>query len=145
MSSQKQLPMPNRKQLRDLLIQHEGERFMPYECPAGKLTIGVGRNLEANGISKEESDFLLDNDLARVHRELTNNFSWYYHLSDKRKMAMIDMAFNLGITRFKKFRRMISALDKGNYHTAAREMLDSRWAVQVGRRSRRLASMMREG
>ncbi len=144
--SSKNIPsLPHTEKLRDMLIRHEGQKLKLYKCTADKFTIGVGRNIEDNGVSKAESDFMLDNDIIRVHEELTMNFGWYYYLSEIRKAAMIDMCFNLGLTRFRKFKKMIEAINNTDYNLAADEMLDSKWARQVGNRAKELAGMMRAG
>lgn len=145
MSSQRRVSLPNKEKLRDMLIRHEGIRLHPYKCSADKLTIGVGRNIEDNGISISEASLMLDNDILRVHEELSMNFEWYNHLTQVRKAALIDMCFNLGLTRFKKFKNMIKAIDQTDYAVAADEMLDSKWARQVGDRADELSSMMRAG
>lgn len=128
----------------DMLIRHEGIELKPYRCPAGKLTIGVGRNIEDVGITRGEAVDLLRNDIARVEKELMQ-FHWYSNLNKVRRNAMIDMCFNLGISRFKKFEKMLAALEFHNYGLAAKEMLDSRWAEQVGDRAQELAEMIRTG
>ncbi len=137
--------LPHKEKLRDMLTRHEGLRLKPYKCTAGKLTIGVGRNIEDNGITESEAAFMLDNDILRVHEEMRMNFTWYPHISEVRKAALIDMCFNLGISRFKKFKKMIAAIERTDYDTAASEMIDSKWAVQVGSRSAELSEMMRKG
>ena len=55
------------------------------------------------------------------------------------------MAFNLGVGGLFKFRRMITALERGDFDAAANEMVDSAWYWQVGRRAQRLTKMMRTG
>ena len=85
---------------------------------------------------------MLDNDILRVSEELKHTFGWYRHLNDTRKMVLIDMCFNLGMPRLKKFKRMIAAMERIDYTNAAAEMLDSRWARQVGNRAIELADMM---
>ena len=128
----------------ELITRHEGLSLKPYLCPANKLSIGVGRNLEDNGISEEEALFMLGTDIARVIEELnTLNFSMY--LNDARRTAMIDMLFNLGLTRFLKFRLMIGALENKDWNEAARQMLDSNWATQVGARAEELATIIKTG
>ena len=129
------------QQLCDQLIRHEGLKLHPYLCPAGKLTIGVGRNLSDNGISEAEARVLLANDIAVSEAELCQ-YPFWRDLSAARKMALIDMHFNLGLGRFKKFKRMLAAIQAGDYELAAREMLDSKWARQVGKRAVTLADMM---
>ncbi|MDH5525559.1 MAG: lysozyme [Desulfobulbaceae bacterium] len=127
------------------LIRHEGIRLKPYTCPAGKITIGVGRNLEDNGISKFEAMLMLRNDIVQVRFALAKVLPCFSRLSPNRKMAMVDMCFNLGLPTFLKFKDMITALEADNFELAAKEMLDSRWAKQVGPRATTLAAMMREG
>lgn len=128
--------------LKKQLILHEGLKLTPYRCTADKLTIGVGRNLDDVGITQEEAEFLLDNDILRCCDDLDRNMSWWRDLSEVRQRVLIDMVFNLGISRFMKFQNMIDALANSNYKGAAEEMLDSRWADQVGQRAMRLANAM---
>jgi lysozyme len=128
--------------LKNQLILHEGLKLEPYECTAGKLTIGVGRNIEDIGITEDEARYLLDNDILRVCDELDRNLSWWRDLSDVRQRVLVDMVFNLGISRFMQFQNAISAIESGDYDKAAEEMLDSRWAKQVGQRAHRLANAM---
>ena len=130
--------------LKNQLILHEGLKLEPYECTAGKLTIGVGRNIEDIGITEDEARYLLDNDILRVCDELDRNLPWWRDLSDARQRVLVDMVFNLGISRFMQFQNTIAAIESGDYETAASEMLDSRWADQVGNRAKTLSRMMRE-
>jgi len=130
------------RRLIDMLVLHEGKRHHVYECSAGKLTVGVGRNLEDLGLSDGEIDFLLRNDLMRVQSELAMNVPCFLKLSETRQAVLMDMCFNLGISRFLQFQNMLTALEIGDYMEAATEMLDSRWAKQVGQRATRLANMM---
>lgn len=134
--------MPN--QLTEMLIDHEGKKSKPYRCTAGKLTIGVGRNLDDAGLSDDEIEYILNNDIQRTIKEL-GSFSWFPELNQVRQNALIDMCFNLGFSRFSKFKKMLSAIEQGDYSKAADEMLDSTWARQVGRRSEKLSQMMRTG
>ena len=121
----------------------EGLSIKLYQCSVGKMTIGYGRNIEDNGISEEEADYLLMNDIKRVQKELRANFEWFGLLSTARQGALINMCFNLGITRLLGFKKMIAALEMGDYQEAANQMLDSKWARQVGGRSGRLSDVMR--
>jgi lysozyme len=124
---------------------HEGERLKPYRCTAGKLTIGVGRNLEDRGITAEESAMLLANDIAAVERELQRALPWVTKLDEVRQRVLLDMAFNLGIVGLLNFKRTLAAVQAGQYQQAATMMLDSRWAGQVGKRAERLSRMMATG
>jgi len=129
----------------DLLIYHEGLRLKPYADSENTLTIGVGRNLDHVGISKEEALFLLRNDIARVSKELDANLPWWRSLSETRQKVLVSMAFNLGMGGLLSFTEMLSALESGDYAEAAAQMLASRWASQVGNRAVELAYMMENG
>jgi lysozyme len=128
-----------------LLALHEGLRLKPYRCPAGKLTIGYGRNLESLGITKPEAKYLLDNDVLRCRFELERAVPGFLALSPRRQIALIDLDLNLGLPTFLEFKRMLAALSAGDFNRAADELHDSEWARQVGARAERLARMMREG
>lgn len=127
-----------------LIKKHEGLRLEPYKCTAGKLTIGYGRNLDDNGISPQEADYMLAKDIAQVDEQL-NHYTWFKTLNDSRKAVLVDMTFNLGLPRLLKFEKMLGALIAEDYQEAANQMLDSRWANQVGQRATRLAQIMRDG
>lgn len=129
--------------LKDQLILHEGLKLEPYQCTAGKLTIGVGRNIEDIGITEDEARYLLDNDILRVCDELDRAVPWWRDLSDVRQRVMVDMVFNLGMSRFLQFKNFLAGVEAEDWDTAAEEMLDSRWASQVGQRANRLAEAMR--
>ncbi len=129
----------------DMLIGDEGLKLLPYRCTADKLTIGIGRNLEDRGISHEEALYLCKNDIAGVAAALQENLPCYAGLSDSRRMVLINMGFNLGITGLLKFKQMLVALEQGDYKSAANEMLDSAWARQVHGRAIRLAAIMQTG
>ena len=126
------------------LKRHEGLELMPYKCTSGKITIGVGRNLEDIGITEQEAELLLLNDIGRVKQELVNA-QWYMDLDPVRKAVIENMSFNLGYPTLKKFQNMISSISQGDYETASKEMLNSRWSKQVGQRSIELAEQMRTG
>lgn len=124
---------------------HEGERLRPYRCTAGKLTIGVGRNLEDRGITTEESAMLLSNDISREERELLAALPWVAKLSEVRQRVLLDMSFNLGLQGLLAFKRTLAAIQAGQYQQAAGMMLESLWARQVGQRAQRLSQMMATG
>ncbi len=124
---------------------HEGERLKPYRCTAGKLTIGVGRNLDDRGITREESAMLLDGDIRLLEIELFRALPWASALDDVRQRVLLDMAFNLGLPGLLQFKRTLEAIRTGQYQQAATMMLDSLWARQVGQRAERLSRMMATG
>jgi len=143
--------------LREMLILHEGVRHHVYDDATGRTltpgtvlrgfpTVGVGRNLATRGLSRDEIEYLLNNDIRAVRDEVRARLHDIWPLlNDARKDAICDMAFNLGVAGLLQFRRMLSALRRQDWDGAAREMLDSLWAQQVGERARRLAAMMRSG
>jgi len=134
----------NMKEMTKQLELHEGVRLKPYYDTVGKLTIGIGRNLEDNGITKAEATFMLQNDLVRIIEELDASIPWWRELSEVRRRILVDMAFNLGTFGLTKFKNMLSAAQSGDFDKAAEEMLDSRWSEQVGQRAKRLATAMRK-
>jgi len=135
----------DRQRLFAQLRLHEGVEVYPYKCSAGYLTIGVGRNIEERGLSDDEIDYILNNDVNIATDELVRTFDWYADLDEVRQRVVVDMVFNLGLPRFKQFQKMIQALDEGDYKEASIQMMDSRWASQVGARAERLRDMMESG
>ena len=137
----------------EMLKRHEGEvvtngRHLIYKCSAGHWTIGIGRNVDLNGglgLSDDEVDYLLENDIMRVIKELSSEYPWFNDLDDVRKDAMIDISFNLGATRFRGFKNALSAMESADYTLAAKEFLDSKWSRDVKGRSHELASMIETG
>lgn len=132
----------NEERIIKMLIAHEGIRLQPYRCTSGKLTIGVGRNLDDVGITPSEAMSLLQNDIRRVISELEENLPFWDDLTLKRKEALIDMCFNLGLTRFMGFKKMLKALEIRDWKEAKKQALDSRWAKQVGQRAIDIADMI---
>ncbi len=128
------------------LIKHEGLVLNPYKCTSGALTIGVGRNLDARGISKAEAMYMLDNDLKECINQLQTHLSdIYVTLNETRRLVLVNMCFNLGIFGLLQFRKTLAFLRANDYESASKEMLNSKWATQVGNRAKELAEMMRKG
>ena len=133
------------RDLRNQLIEHEGLRLKPYRCTAGKVTIGVGRNLDDVGISREEALLLLAHDVKECEADLRRLLPSWLAYSLRRRHALIDMRLNLGPGRLRGFRRMLAAIRAGAWEAASDEAMDSKWARQVGRRAETIARMLREG
>ena len=129
----------------DVLKRDEGLRLKPYRDTVGKLTIGYGRNLDDNGISKYEAEAMLRNDVADVYAECRREFPWFAALDEAREAVVVSMVFNLGMTKFRGFHNTIAAIARADYEDAASRMLQSKWATQVGNRAIRLAQAMRTG
>lgn len=132
--------------LSDQLRIHEGVRSHFYRCTSGLATIGVGRCIEEGslGLSDDEIDYLLENDIKRCKQELIT-FSWFMDLDAVRQDAMVNLCFNLGFSRLSLFTNALAAMAEANYDRAAMEFLDSKWARQVGKRSEDVAHMIRTG
>ena len=127
------------------IMRHEGLRLMPYSDTEGHLTVGYG-HLVANGISEAVADKLLREDILLAEADARSLLGKSYRLLNRpRQAVLVNMAFNLGLPRLKRFRRMIQEIELGAYASAAREMLDSKWAQQVGGRAVELAEQMRTG
>ena len=130
-----------------MLKRHEGVRSKVYMCSAGYETIGVGRNIAESGLglSDDEIEYLLANDIRRVREELDDTYFWFAALNEARKDAMIDISFNLGQTRLRGFVKALEAMSREQFDVAADEFMDSRWASQVGTRAIRVTEMIRSG
>jgi lysozyme len=163
----------NMERLHSQLILEEGLRLMPYDDATGrpvasmgicrgKLTIGIGRNLDGNPLTKMEQEIighdgrtrpitheqalmLLDHDIANVCRVLDNSIPWWEYLDEIHARVLVDLCFNMGITKLLGFRNFLRNLRTGSYSAAADDLKDSLWYKQVGTRGVRLVAMMRTG
>lgn len=125
------------------LIRHEGLRLKPYRCIAGKLTIGIGRNLDDKGITEEEAMYLLTNDIEQCEFQLNKELPFFKTLDMARQDVLLNMCFNLGIKGLLGFKNTLAMIEVGNYEAAADNMLNSKWAYQVGDRAKELADIIR--
>jgi len=128
--------------LKEQLIRHEGLRLTVYDCPAGYKTIGVGRNIEHKGITESEALYLLDNDIGYFTEQLEGNLIGFQELPEDKKAVLVNMAFNLGVNGLLKFKNMLAAITEERWEDASSEMLNSRWADQVGNRAIELSEIM---
>jgi lysozyme len=127
------------------LKRDEGLRLTAYKDSLGKVTIGYGRCLETEGITRDEAEFLLHNDVIAKSAELAAALPWTQQLDDARRAVLQNMSFNIGVHGVCEFRHMLAALQAGDYEKAADEMASSLWAKQVGARADRLEKQMRSG
>ena len=134
----------DRQLLRSQLERHEGLRLRVYKDTVGVNTIGYGRNLDDVGITREEADYMLAADIERVEREL-DTIDEYVTLDRIRQTVIANMCFNVGFRGLLNFKRMWKHLGRHDYPGAAKEMLNSKWAGQVGNRAIELAKIMRTG
>jgi lysozyme len=135
----------NTAALLDQLIQHEGLRLKPYKDTVGKLTIGVGRNLDDVGITEDEARMMLAADVGRTNAALDRAIPWWRNLDGVRQRVIADMAFNMGVAGLLTFKNTLAAVKEGRWDDASDGMLASKWARQVGGRAVRLARMMETG
>lgn len=133
--------------IEEMIIRHEG--FIPhaYQDTEGYWTIGIGRLIDkrkGGGITKEEAIFLLKNDLNKCSIQIEEKLPWWKNLTYIRQMVLMDMCFNLGINGLLAFKKTLSLIESGNYKEAAKEMLISKWARQVGNRAVELSEMIED-
>ena len=131
--------------LKQMIEMHEGKKYKPYLDTVGKLTIGIGRNLDDRGLSEDEVQLLFSNDVRIATEELERAFPWTKNLDEVRKAVLIDMAFNMGIPVLSQFKNTLGFIQRGEYEKASVAMLQSKWASQVGNRAQRLSTMIRTG
>lgn len=135
----------DRAQLVADLERDEGVRPFPYTDTVGKLTIGIGRNLTDRGLSADEMEYLLQNDIDLAVDDLNRGAPWWDTLDPVRQRVLVNMCVNLGWPKLRGFVRMLAAARRGDYQAAAAAMRDSLWARQVGARAERLAQLMERG
>lgn len=131
-----------KQQLLEMLERHEGYRAQPYICSEGATTIGIGRNLDVNGISRDEALYMLNNDVCQVETDIRRAWAHFDDLSETRKIVILNMCFQMGVAGVMEFTRMLNALEVGDFALAGDEMLDSRWRDQTQGRAFELAQIM---
>lgn len=135
----------NLQRLMSQLAIDEGNRSKPYVDTVGKTTIGVGRNLTDRGVSSDEIELMLSNDIVIATSCARSLVPGFDHLDDVRQEVLTNMALNLGYTRLAGFRMFLAFVNSSEFGDAAHEMLQSKWATQVGARATRLSNAMRDG
>lgn len=126
-----------------LLEKHEGYKRFVYRDTVGKLTVGIGRNLEDRGLTHEEAVYLLNNDIADFTKQLSEKLPWFDAAPEKVKLVLTDMGFNLGISGLLTFKNTLNHIKNKEYELAAEEMLLSKWAKQVGVRATELSEILK--
>ena len=132
------------KKLKRMLIEHEGIKYAPYICTAGKTTIGIGHNLDDKGISKAVVDLLYDEDIAEVEADLKAIFDDFDTLPGQIQLVLADMRFQLGYQGFRSFKRMILAVKDRNWPAMFLQMKNSDWHSQTPNRANDLLKMVLE-
>jgi lysozyme len=138
----------------------EGFRSKPYHDTNDILTVGYGYNLQENilglseykidsiehkGISELDAEQILIGCITKCWSDLTKSLSWFDKLDRPRQEALVNMCFNLGLTKLLGFKNTLNCLKNGDYHGAAHQMLNSKWAKQVGVRATRLSKQIETG
>ena len=113
------------------LKDFEGLRLKTYTDTTGHLSIGWGRNLDSRGISYDEAEMMLANDLDIATAEARSNFDWFDRLDPVRQDFIVIMIFNIGVPRLKGFKKMLAAIEAQDWGRAGAELVDSTWAKQV--------------
>jgi lysozyme len=127
------------------LRRDEGLRLIAYKDTLGKVTIGYGRCLDTEGITRDEAEFLLHNDVIAKSEELARALPWVAQLDDARRGVLQNLTFNIGLHGLLEFRNTLALIQAGKYADAADALLKSKWAEQVGARAHRLALQMSTG
>jgi lysozyme len=145
----------DRTELMKELIMDEGYKYEIYLDHLGYPTLGVGHLItekdEEHGqevgtvVHDERIKECLQNDIDIVCKELDEKMSWWRGLNDNRRRVMANMCFNLGYPRLSGFKNFLSAMKDENWEKAAEEMMDSKWATQVGDRAKRLRNRVLQG
>ena len=134
--------------LENLITRDEGYRRAVYTDSEGFATIGIGRLVDARrggGITLEEAQYLLRNDIVRVVHALKASIPWWNKLSPVRQIVLVSMAFQMGVPGLLNFRNTLNAVREERWNDASDGMLRSKWASQTPLRAHRLAEAMRSG
>lgn len=127
------------------LTRDEGLRLKPYVDTTGNVTIGVGRNLTANGISMAEAKILLSGDMQQAISDCAQALEWWPTLDDVRQRVLANLCFNMGLPTLLTFTTFLTLVGQTKYNAAADDLLQTKWAGQVGQRAVRLAAVLRTG
>lgn len=133
----------DRELLKQNLIRDEGVSLKSYTCPAGRVSIGVGRNMQDLGITRDEALLLLDHDIDRISKEIAASYAWISDTPEAVQRGFFNLFFNIGQTRVGGFKKMLAALEARDWERAAQELVQSQYSIQVGARAQRIASLFR--
>jgi len=133
----------NIERLRETITRHEGSRLNMYQDTLGIWTIGVGHNIQEKGISPAVMELMLDEDIEEAIVELKRSVSFFSKMPEQVQEALVNLSFNMGIPRLMQFKKTLAYLRDGDFEAAADELLDSRYAEQVGHRADEVADMIR--
>lgn len=145
--------------IKQFITKHEGRTAMPYICPAGKRTIGIGWNYSDNPLPEDIADYLrnngkiLDEHIDRLYSIAAQRavsaceklFPDFYGFTPNRRMALIDFLYNVGLGTASTFKRTLICINAGGWDDAARHLRNSLWFKQVGDRGKEVAQLIQEG
>lgn len=124
----------------------EGLRLKAYQDTKGVWTIGYGTNLQELTITASTAEFWLARKLNEAENEAQSAFGWYMALTSRRQAAIVELIYNMGLSRLRGFTKFLAAMAAKDYATAHAELLDSKWRTDVGpTRSGRIAEMILNG
>lgn len=129
-----------------ILEKHEGRRNRPYRDTVGKLSIGVGHNLDDVPLSDSVIDLIRDQDIDAIAHQVSGVVGdvAFAALDPVRQWALIDMGF-MGPGKLALFTKLLSAVRANDWQVAHDEALNSKWAAQVGSRAVDISNMLLSG
>ena len=132
------------KKLKQMLIKHEGKKLWPYKCTAGKLTIGIGHNLDAKGISNAVADLMYEEDIMEVINDLHKIFENFNDLPEQIQLVLANMRFQLGDSGFRKFNKLIKSVERKDWKKTKINMANSLWYKQTNNRAKELIGLVEQ-
>ena len=132
------------KKLKQMLIKHEGKKLWPYKCTAGKLTIGIGHNLDAKGISNAVADLMYEEDIMEVINDLHKIFENFNDLPEQIQLVLANMRFQLGDLGFRKFNKLIKSVERKDWKEMKINMANSLWYKQTNNRAKELIGLVEQ-
>ena len=130
--------------LKQMLIKHEGKKLWPYKCTAGKLTIGIGHNLDAKGISNAVADLMYEEDIMEVINDLHKIFENFNDLPEQIQLVLANMRFQLGDLGFRKFNKLIKSVERKDWKAMKINMANSLWYKQTNNRAKELIGLVEQ-
>jgi lysozyme len=131
-----------REKITAWLFIDEGEKLKLYKDSVGIFTIGIGHNIQEKGISPATSRFIFNEDIDGCEKELNRSLPWWSSKPENVKLVLLNMCFNIGISRLLGFKKTLQLIKDDKFNEAAIEMLDSAWSAQVGNRAIRLSKLL---
>jgi len=131
------------KDLLESIKKHEGFVEHVYDDSLDIPTIGYGFAIKDLVLDEDIAEEILIRKLEKLKRNANSRFQWLEDMPQEIQAVVLNMCYQLGVTGVSKFRKAISALQEGEWHEAADEMLDSLWARQTPNRAEELSNIVR--